>query len=156
MLKLSRSDSYSYPVKGSAIDDDGERYNFSFTAKFKRVNSDMHEEIAAAASRYSNLFKSGLSIAGLEQECAATDHRPAIPFKLNDIAKFVWVGWADDGQVVDDDGNPVQFTEELRDEYLKRLGVPEAILNAYFESVGPKGDLSGARAKNLKASRGIG
>lgn len=156
MLKLSRSDSYSYPVKGSAIDDDGERCNFSFTAKFKRVDSDMYEAIIRATNRYKKHIESGLAITSLEEEHAATEARPAVPFTMYDVARFVWVGWVDDGQVLDDDGSAVQFTEELRDQYLKRQGVPQAVLDAWFESVGPKGDLSGARAKNSKASRGIG
>jgi hypothetical protein len=154
MLKLSRSDSYSYPVKGTAVDDDGGRLAFSFTAKFRRVDSDLYENILRASSRYKSLIQAGASIAGLEEECSATDDRQAVPFTLYGIAQFVWVGWVDG--VVDEDGDPLEYTDELRDLYLKRQGVPEAILEAWFESVGPKNDLSGARQKNLRAPRGIG
>ena len=147
MLKLGSSTHYYFPVSGSARDEDGGIYNFSFTAKFRRIPAETTEAIVAAISEYAKALEHGLGTEFLEEKYGA--ERKNIPFTTVDVARYVWDGWKDDGSVVDDDDNPMVYTEEKRDKYLARQGMPAAICSAWMESINTKtGKPEGAKTKN--------
>jgi hypothetical protein len=147
MLKLSSSNYYFYPVKGQARDDDGNNEPFSFTAKFKRIDAEKIEEIMKGQSRYASLIKAGLST----EEVCSEYFEKGIPVKTVDIARHVWTGWKSNGEVVDGDGEEIAYTEELRDEYLRRNGVPQAITQAWADSIDvATKEPKGAASKNSK------
>jgi hypothetical protein len=129
-FKLSSATSYQWKVAGRLANK-----SYSFTAEFAFLDQERIDYLLVASAKRAALLKRGEDDPDLE----GVNHRT--------IAAEVLVGWSG---VIDDDGEPVDFTAESADKFLRIQGVAKATCDAWCES------LEGAKRGNSKAPRGIG
>jgi hypothetical protein len=131
MFKLSEASSYSWPVKGELA---GTKY--SFTGEFAFIPQDRIEELTQKLAKRQRLLEIGQDDEDLQDVNSRT------------VADEVLVGWGD--EVIDDDGDLVEFSRTNKARFLQIQGMAISVCNSWAES------LQGARRGNSKASRGIG
>jgi hypothetical protein len=130
-FKLSTATSYPWRVSGQIA---GTRY--TFTGHFAFLDQERIDQLTVQTARRGALLKRGEDAPELEGVTALA------------IASEVLIGWGED--VVDDDDQPVPFTAQAADRFLRQQGVAAAVVDAWAES------LQGAPRGNSKAPRGIG
>ena len=131
MFKLSTASSYEWKVTGKLASE-----SYSFTAEFAFLDQERIDYLLVASARRAALLKRGED----DPELEGVSHRT--------IADEVLVGWGP--EVVDDDGEPLDYTNAEKDRFLRIQGVAKAVCDAWADS------LEGARRGNSKAPRGIG
>jgi hypothetical protein len=131
MFKLSEATSYPWKVSGELA---GTAY--SFTANFAFLRQDRIEELTQQLIKRQRLLEIGQDDPDLEH------------VNLCAVADEVLVGWGAD--VIDDDGEPVDFGLSAKAKLLQVQGVALTVCNAWGDS------LKGAKRGNSKAPRGIG
>jgi hypothetical protein len=131
MFKLSTAASYPWKVSGELA---GTTY--SFTAEFAFLRQDRIEELTQQLIKRQRLLEIGQDDPDLEH------------VNLCAVADEVLVGWGAD--VIDDDGESVEFGVAAKAKLLQVQGVALTVCNAWGDS------LKGAKRGNSKAPRGIG
>jgi hypothetical protein len=131
MFKFSDETSYPWKVVGQLA---GTPY--SFTAHFAFLDQDRIEELTQQLIKRQRLLEVG------------QDDPDLANVNLCAVADEVLVGWGPD--VVDDDGESLEFGAAIKARFLQKQGVALTICNAWGDS------LKGAKQGNSKASRGIG
>lgn len=114
MLKIGQSDRFTYPVAVEIPVDGGKRQTHTFDAVFLRLDRERFQDVISRA-------QSG---------------------ELDDVSliRGVLLGW---NGVLDEHGQPLEFSEHNRDLLLNAWPVLPAVVSAFIEANTPKG-----RAKN--------
>lgn len=108
MLKIGQQDSFWYPVTVEFVKDGGRRQNYTFQAKFKRLDRDRFVEI--------------------------TDQAANRELKDDELMRDVLLDWKDiDGE----DDAPLPFNDETRETLMKLWPVLPAMVQAFFDSHTP-------------------
>ena len=131
MFKLSTASSYPWPVTGELA---GTRY--SFTGHFAFLRQERIEELTQQLAKRQRLLEIGQDDPELEHVNSRA------------VAAEVLVGWGP--EVVDDDGEPVEFTRATLEQFLQIQGAAISVCNSWADS------LQGGKRGNSKAPRGIG
>lgn len=120
---VGQSDEIKWPVKVAFVDGNGKAMPKTFIAHFPRLSQSEIDEIVKRAK--------------LTEE-ADSD---SVDDKLTDdeLARKVLIGW---DEVIDDQGQPVEFSPAMRDKLLEIFPVRPSVVKAWFESV------SGVKRKN--------
>ena len=129
-FKISEASSYPWPVSGELAG-----HPWKMTAHFSFLPQDRIDELVIKTARRTALLERGEDDPKLQDVTA-----------LNTAAE-VLVGWDD---VTDDEGEPIEFSPQVAQKWLRIQGVASAVVAAWIES------LQGAKRGNSKAPRGIG
>jgi hypothetical protein len=150
MFHLYQPDHVEWPVSVDLPVKGGSHKAYKFTAHFRNIDQedcrdllDQHNAlIVATVKRYEALknHSYGSDIDVVTQP---------LPCTYEDLADQVLCGWGD--EVVDADGEPVEFSEAAKAKMFQIQGAAAAIFNAWTDSVGKPSEKSSAKAGGLRA-----
>lgn len=147
MFVLDQSDSYLWPVSIDLPSNKG-KTTFTFDAEFKRLDQqrvmelqDLYYKMLMELRRRMN------SLEGIGRDDPSIFDEE-LPTTYEDLADEVLCGWA---KVVDAAGDDVPFSEATKSQMYKVQGATNAIVAAWFKSVGEPNQKAAARAGGFRA-----
>jgi hypothetical protein len=153
MFHLYQPDHIKWPVSVD-LPRGGSKETFAFMAHFRVLDQDECDElnerhnalILATVRRYEALksYRSSIDLEPIVEP---------LPCSYQDLASEVLCGWDEEGKlaVVDDDGDPIPFTEANKARMMQIQGAASAIFNAWAESQGKPSEKSAAKAGGFRA-----
>ena len=114
---LKQSNSYQWPLKLRIPVDGGKKEVSTFDAEFKRLSEDRISEMRKRAR--------DIELGRVEED--EIDEKTMV--------REVVVGWSG---VVDDNGEPIAFSQSALEQLLSIATVPNQVLRAFFESLMPE------------------
>jgi hypothetical protein len=150
MFHLYLPDYIEWPVSVDLPTKAGSRKVYTFTAHFHVLDQDDCDELKDQHN--------ALIVATIKRVEALRDYRSGsdldpvttpMPCSYEDLADAVLCGWGDD--VVDADGEPVEFTDSSKRKLYKIQGASAAIFNAWLDSLGKPGEKSATKAGGFRA-----
>jgi hypothetical protein len=150
MFHLYQPDHIEWPVSVDLPAKGGSHKAYKFTAHFRVLDQDdcqklqdQHNQLVVAILKRLEALQNYR----YNKDAEAIDE--PLPCSYEDLADQVLCGWGE--EVVDQDGEPVEFSDAAKLKMYRIQGVAAAIFTAWVDSVGKPSQKSAAKAGGIRA-----
>ena len=126
----------------------GEKKAFKFKAYFYNLDQNDCQELQDQHNLMLVALRRRLEVLQGYGKEDATVNEP-LPCTYEDLADAVLCGW--DEQVVDQDGEPIEFTEAAKKQLYRVQGAAAAVFTSWLDSLGRPSEKGAAKAGGLRA-----
>lgn len=151
MFHLYQPDYIEWPVSVDLPAKGGVKKAYRFTAHFHVLDQDdcfelqdQHNKMLVALRRRMQVLQS-FSLDADAEEAVNTP----LPCTYEDLADAVLCGWGD--EIVDEAGEPVEYSEASKTKLFKIQGAAAAVFNAWLQSLGSPSEKSATKAGGFRA-----
>ena len=134
--------SVDLPAKGGA------RKAFKFMAHFRVLDQDDCQDLQDQHNLMLVTLRRRLEVLQGYGKEDATVNEP-LPCTYEDLADAVLCGW--DNEVVDQDGEPIEFTEAAKKQLYRVQGAAAAVFTSWLDSLGRPSEKGAAKAGGFRA-----
>ena len=151
MFHLYQPDHIEWPVSVDLPVKGGVKKAYKFTGHFRVLDQAECQEIQEQHNQLVIAFRRRLrAVEGFTSTDEADDVMAApLPCTIEDLADAVLCGWGP--EVVDDAGEPVEFSEAAKTRLFKIQGAAAAVFGSWLESLGSPSEKSAAKAGGFRA-----
>jgi hypothetical protein len=151
MFHLYQPEHIEWPVSVDLPAKGGTKKTYKFTGHFHVLDQEDSQELQDQHNRMLVCYRRRLQ--ALQGYVADADAEEAItaelPCTYQDLADAVLCGWGD--EVVDEAGEPVEYSEAAKARLFRIQGAAAAVFNAWLDSLGSPTEKGAAKAGGFRA-----
>ena len=149
MFHLYQPDHIEWPVSVDLPAKGGTKKTYTFTGHFRVLDQDDCQDLQDQHNLMLVAFRRRMEVLqGYGKDDDATVNEP-LPCSYEDLADAVLCGWG--SEVVDPDGEPIEFTEVSKARLYRIQGAAAAVFGAWLDSLGKPSEKGAAKAGGFRA-----
>jgi hypothetical protein len=148
MFHLYQPDYIEWPVSVDLPAKGGTKKAYSFTAHFHVLDQDDCQELQDQHNQMLVTMRRRLDVLqGYDKDDATFTEK--LPCSYEDLADAVLCGWG--AEVVDPDGEPIEFTDASKARLYRIQGAAAAVFLSWLESLGKPSEKGAAKAGGFRS-----
>ena len=149
MFNLFQPDHIEWPVSVDLPAKGGTKKAYTFTGHFRMLDQDDCQDLQDQHNLMLVAFRRRMEVLqGYSKDDDATVNEP-LPCSYEDLADAVLSGWG--SEVVDPDGEPIEFTDAAKARLYRIQGAAAAVFSSWLDSLGKPSEKGAAKAGGFRA-----